>query len=88
MVGNVSEWVADWVDKNASTCTDWTTSVGIPGSDFSCFGGPGGAGSNSLPGALYRGGDFLDGTNAGVFAVNAVLVPSLSGFFLGFRCAR
>jgi formylglycine-generating enzyme required for sulfatase activity len=30
MVGNVDEWVADWADQ-ASNCTDWTMSAGIPG---------------------------------------------------------
>jgi hypothetical protein len=40
MIGNVDEWVADWADQ-ASNCTDWTTSAGIPGVDESCFGGPG-----------------------------------------------
>src|SRR5215470_3202996 len=49
MVGNVAEWVADWGDLPA-TCTDWTTEVGIPGNDASCFGGPGGAGITSIPG--------------------------------------
>ena len=88
MVGNVEEWVADWADRNGSTCTDWTTSAGIPGSDQSCFGGPGGAGSASLPGALLRGGFFISGTEAGVFAVDASLIPLAAGNGVGFRCAR
>jgi hypothetical protein len=89
MVGNVEEWVADWADL-ATTCTDWTTSASIPGSDFSCFGGPGGAGVSSLPGALFRGGDFDvgGGTRAGVFAVDAEKVPLFSAPSFGFRCAR
>jgi formylglycine-generating enzyme required for sulfatase activity len=87
MVGNVDEWVADWGDMTAN-CTDWTTSAGIPGGDLSCVGGPGGVGVNSLPSALFRGGSFLDGTYAGVFAVVAGFPPSRSGGFLGFRCAR
>jgi formylglycine-generating enzyme required for sulfatase activity len=87
MVGNVNEWVADWGDL-AATCTDWTTSAGIPGSAFSCFGGAGGAGSNSLPGALLRGGGFLDGKFAGVFAVDANSFPSSWLSDLGVRCAR
>ena len=84
MVGNVAEWVADWGDP-AATCTDWTTSAGIPGNDLSCFGG---AGSSSLPGALLRGGSFAVGSGAGVFAVNSVNVPSASSDGIGFRCAR
>jgi formylglycine-generating enzyme required for sulfatase activity len=87
MVGNVQEWVADWADT-ATGCTDWTTAAGIPGGDFSCYGGPGGAGFNALPGALIRGGDSFDGTSAGVFAVGSGnSFPSLSYNFLGFRCA-
>src|SRR5438128_10142559 len=88
MVGNVDEWVADWADL-ASNCTDWTTSVGIPGGDRSCFGGPGGAGGNSLPGALIRGGSFFaGGAFDGVFAVAALNNPSFSFGAFGFRCAR
>jgi formylglycine-generating enzyme required for sulfatase activity len=87
MVGNVDEWVADWGDL-AAECTEWTTSVGIPGNDVSCFGGPGGAGGNSLPGALFRGGAWDDGANAGVFAVLAFTFPSNSAVLIGFRCAR
>jgi formylglycine-generating enzyme required for sulfatase activity len=87
MVGNVNEWVEDWADR-ANNCTDWTTSAGIPGGDSSCFGGPGGAGVSSLPGALFRGGDFADGASAGVFAVDAAIVPSNSNDATGFRCAR
>jgi hypothetical protein len=86
----VDEWVADWADL-AANCTDWTTSAGIPGSDLSCFGGPGGAGSNSLPGALVRGGNFDNGTGAGVFKVVANSNPTGSLTFAGaqgFRCAR
>src|SRR5262249_21957192 len=87
MIGNVDEWVADWADQ-ASNCTDWTTSAGIPGVDESCFGGPGGLGGTaaSLPAALIRGGNF--GSLAGVFAVRADRVPSDFEQFIGFRWAR
>jgi formylglycine-generating enzyme required for sulfatase activity len=89
MVGNVTEWVADWADNNGlNPCTDWTTSAGIPGGDQGCFGGSGGAGSLALPGALIRGGGFGSGTFAGVFAVGTFDVPSLSFGVVGFRCAR
>jgi len=87
MVGNVEEWVADWADQ-AANCTDWTTSAGLPGIDISCFGGPGGAGSNSLPGALVRGGRWIDGSSGGVFKVVAFDNPSETGAVVGFRCAR
>src|SRR5206468_10807346 len=95
MVGNVDEWVADWSDL-ATNCTDWTSQTGgaIAGGDYSCVGGPGTTGNagetNSyynLPGALVRGGDWQHGTGAGVFAVNASVIPSAPAQF-GFRCAR
>jgi hypothetical protein len=49
------------------------------GNDGSCIGG-----------ALIRGGGFgfLGGTSAGVFAINGANNPSISYYFLGFRCAR
>jgi formylglycine-generating enzyme required for sulfatase activity len=88
MVGNVSEWVADWSEV-ASNCTDWTTTAGIPGSDRSCFGGAGGAGGSSLPSAMVRGGSFSSETGAGVFSVDAEFAASMAGESgLGFRCAR
>jgi formylglycine-generating enzyme required for sulfatase activity len=92
MVGNVDEWVADWADlaSTSNSCTDWTTSAAIPGSDFSCFGGPGGGGGNSVPAALLRGGDFGAGVYAGVFFVSAGYHPSfgVEAAGVGFRCAR
>jgi formylglycine-generating enzyme required for sulfatase activity len=95
MVGNVDEWVADWADL-ASGCIDWTSQGGvIPGGDRSCFGGPGNTGNPgetltiaSIPGALNRGGDMFSGAIAGVFAVDARLVPYAESNLLGFRCAR
>jgi formylglycine-generating enzyme required for sulfatase activity len=93
MVGNVDEWVADWADNNGpSPCTDWTTSASFPGNDQSCFGGPGGNGPSGLPVALLRGGTFrtgfFNGTDAGVFAVDADGIPANSDGAIGFRCAR
>jgi len=101
MVGNMYEWVEDWADRakensQPDACTDWTTAVGFPGGDVSCFGGPGGSGgvppppgdTSTLPGALIRGGFFDSGAIAGVFAVHADFVPSDSAFGRGFRCAR
>jgi hypothetical protein len=87
MVGNVEEWVADWADR-ARNCTDWTSQTGIAGGDLSCFGGDGSIAVTQIPGALLRGGDFLEYTSAGVFAVNAVGRPSESSAATGFRCAR
>jgi formylglycine-generating enzyme required for sulfatase activity len=81
MVGNVQEWVADWGDV-ATTCTTWPAAYGT---DYSCAGGDG---SVNLPGAIVRGGFDNFGTNAGVFAINGAVSPSLSNNHVGFRCAR
>jgi formylglycine-generating enzyme required for sulfatase activity len=87
MVGNVSEWVADWVDRNEG-CTDWTSQTGIAGGDLSCFGGNGSGAFNQIPGVMNRGGFFVQGTGAGVFEVEAGNDPSTSFLRFGFRCAR
>jgi hypothetical protein len=41
-----------------------------------------------VTGALIRGGNFNNGTNAGVFAVNGNNTPSNSNDNIGFRAAR
>jgi hypothetical protein len=81
MVGNVDEWVADWGDL-ATDCTYWDP---LFGTDYSCVGGDG---SINIPGALTRGGDRGDGTDAGIFSVKGGLGPSGTDDFKGFRCAR
>ncbi|MEB2283050.1 MAG: hypothetical protein B6D46_03590 [Polyangiaceae bacterium UTPRO1] len=91
MIGNVGEWVADWADPR-NNCTDWTTQTGLPGGDYSCFGGagtPSGPGTSAnIPGALIRGGFWGYGTLAGVFTVFGGFNPSAADNGLGFRCAR
>jgi formylglycine-generating enzyme required for sulfatase activity len=83
MVGNLYEWVADWASFTTG-CTNWD---GLHGGDEACVGGNGYAGG--FPDALARGGNFLSGTNAGVFAVVGFNIsPGFSGSGLGFRCAR
>jgi formylglycine-generating enzyme required for sulfatase activity len=90
MVGNEDEWVADWADA-AQNCTDWTSQTGFAGTDQSCFGGPGDSGGfafRSIPAALMRGGTWMSGTDAGVFAVHTDNNPATSDGSIGFRCAR
>jgi formylglycine-generating enzyme required for sulfatase activity len=88
-VGNVEERVADWADRaNVAGCTDWTSQTGIAGGDYSCFGGSGSTAADQIPGTLLRGGAWYNGSITGVFSVNAVLAPSESWYFLGFRCAH
>jgi formylglycine-generating enzyme required for sulfatase activity len=80
MVGNVQEYVADWADR-ATGFTNWFSYMG---SDLSVMGGDG---SINLPGVLYRGGNWNEGANAGIFYVFSDDPISLSGG-RGVRCAR
>jgi formylglycine-generating enzyme required for sulfatase activity len=88
MVGNEGEWVADWADRATVGFTDWTTVTGLPGNDFSLFGGNGSGAVAQIPGALARGGDFVLGAGDGVFMVSANNPPTTSNVFIGFRCAH
>jgi len=86
MVGNLDEWVADWVQKS-TTCGAWSAGTSPTGDD-QCL-----AGANTVgePGALLRGGFFTRGTPSGPLAVDAtdgIRGPSLSNALVGFRCAR
>ena len=83
MVGNLSEWVADWADLNdPDNCFIYPEDFG---GDRSCVGGPG----SGIPGAFDRGGGWSNGTVtwSGVFAVNAGQ-PFPFSSARGFRCAR
>ena len=82
MVGNLSEWVADWVPRSIG-CGMWSVGVS-PTADFQCLVG---AATTGEPGALLRGGDFLSGGYAGPLMVSD-LQPSFSDPTVGFRCAR
>jgi len=88
MVGSVSEWVADW-GPLADGCTNWKGELGFTDGDASCMGNLYNTTSSyHIPGALFRGGWWSQGTAAGVFAVAGNGVPSFSSSSLGFRCAR
>ena len=81
MVGNVGEWVADWMPLSTA-CPGWSGR----NDDLMCLAG---AEATVGPGALLRGGEFGSGTVAGVFAVSGLLPPFDGGErFIGFRCAR
>jgi hypothetical protein len=80
MVGSLDELVADWVPRS-NACGNW----GAFSDDFQCLAG---ADTFGLPGVLTRGGMWLNGASAGVFAVGGGINPSESNATLGFRCAR
>jgi len=81
MVGNVSEWVAEWVPLSTHPCGTW----GTFSDDSQCFAG---ADTTGAPGALIRGGDFNHGAGAGVFAVFGDNRPFDRLGSIGFRAAR
>jgi formylglycine-generating enzyme required for sulfatase activity len=92
MVGNVYEWVAEWVPRSTA-CGSWSP---VGSGDEQCLGGAETGGGE--PGALLRGGNSGSvggGTLAGPLAVDATFPPSFSGnggdipvAIVGFRCAR
>ena len=80
MVGNLTEWVADWLPLSP-TCTSW----GGFSNDEMCLAGA--SETNTTPGAVVRGGTFNDGSLAGPLSVGDV-PPAGSSSVIGFRCAR
>lgn len=81
MVGNLAEWVADWVPLS-TVCPGW----GTFSDDFMCLSGASTTGKG--PGALVRGGFFVGGPIAGPLTVFGTVSPSRSQDIFGFRCAR
>ena len=93
MVGNVWEWVADWIQDKSDVDVVLISSV-LYGKDV--IAGIDENGPDGFPVALTRGGGLGDGvsTDAGVFALRTT-PPSGSGggigfgdVTFGFRCAR
>jgi formylglycine-generating enzyme required for sulfatase activity len=83
MVGNLSEWVAEWVPRSTA-CGAWSTDASTTG-DFQCLAG---AATSGEPGALLRGGGFLNGSDAGPFYIAGYIEPSTADSVFGFRCIR
>ena len=81
MVGNVWEWVADWGPRSTMSVPALFDGTG----DLNLMGG---ASETRGPGALTRGGGFIGGSDAGVFAVVGNIEPSIASRFFGFRCGR
>ncbi|HZN54580.1 MAG TPA: SUMF1/EgtB/PvdO family nonheme iron enzyme [Candidatus Polarisedimenticolaceae bacterium] len=82
MVGNLAEWVAEWVPAPL-VCPGWASFS----DDAMCLGGA--STTQTAPGALVRGGAFagVGGSSAGPFAV-VTFPPFHSTIFVGFRCVR
>ncbi|HEV7732268.1 MAG TPA: SUMF1/EgtB/PvdO family nonheme iron enzyme [Candidatus Binatia bacterium] len=81
MVGNVMEWVADWVPRSTD-CVGW----GAFSNDFMCLAGA--STTSTAPGALVRGGFFFGGPIAGPLMVVGTIDPTRAEEFIGFRCTR
>lgn len=88
MVGNLFEWVGDWLPLS-TTCPGW----GGLSNDVMCVAGASttGLGAGTAlpgPGAMLRGGSYLSGTSAGPLTAIATVSPSRSEQSIGFRCAH
>jgi formylglycine-generating enzyme required for sulfatase activity len=94
MVGNVNEWVADWMHGGSIT---WAASAGSAGTDYGTDMISGinpavnqGTNSSHFPAGVVRGGSWINGSDAGVFAMELDFSPTLKNALIrtGFRCAR
>ena len=86
MVGNVGEWVADWMQPNSAA--GGSNSTAQYGEDSITGVNDATPTSRRFPAALIRGGDYNDGTDAGVFALEARRGPAYDSSTVGFRCGR
>lgn len=95
MVGNVWEWVADWMQGSEGNGVSGAWNPNAVANSSPTYGGDMIFGineafpaANRFPAALIRGGAWADGAHAGVFAVSASYGASNSYNGLGFRCGR
>ncbi len=87
MIGNVNEFVADWMPGNGaeSESTHGGTTYGNDRSLVIHIGDKEEDGSK-FPAAILRGGS--NGGNPGVFSFDAIRQPTITGNNIGFRCAK
>ncbi len=83
MMGNLDEWVADWVALSTA-CGTWSAGLS-PTGDQQCLAG---AATSGEPGALVRGGAWDSGSFAGPLSVDGLNPLSNASDRIGFRCAR
>jgi formylglycine-generating enzyme required for sulfatase activity len=86
MVGNVWEWVADWLPHaSGGVCGTWSAGVS-PTGDLQCVVG---AATTGEPASLMRGGSMNNPTvNPGPLTIHGGVAPSTQFYDIGFRCAR
>ena len=84
LVGNLYEWVAEWMPRSTSNSGTWSAGVS-PTGDIQNLAG---AATDGEPGALLRGGFYGSAEDAGPLAVRGEFEPSFASYAFGFRCAR
>ncbi len=87
MVGNLWEYVADWMQDNGEQSAGPTSSA-LYGNDAISGIDAAFPEDDGFPAAPIRGGDFKAEEGAGVFALVADFSPSNSFFDTGFRCVQ
>jgi formylglycine-generating enzyme required for sulfatase activity len=94
MVGNASEWTADWfaappVDASQlpTNTAPWGASYGNDSTtNVVSWAGMAAGWTRSVPGGLNRGGSIEEGESAGVFNINVSVAPNNGYYVTGFRC--
>jgi formylglycine-generating enzyme required for sulfatase activity len=87
MVGNLSEWVSDWMQNNGNS-DDGAVSTPEYGQDGIYSINEATPKESRFPSAVVRGGHFTGATVSGVFSLSASVSPAYSHEKFGFRCGR